>query len=58
MSRYIQHVAAHTETVALPELQSCQAPVTCNDFTSSPDKYIDCQPPTCQELTEKDFPCS
>lgn len=51
-------VAPHTETVALPELQSCRAPVACKEFTSTPDKYSHCHPLTCQKLTEIDFPCS
>lgn len=48
---------SRTETVAPPELQSCRAPVARNDFTSTPDKYIHCQPLTCQKLAEIDFPC-
>lgn len=53
MSWYVQHVPVllrMQKSVALPELQSCLAPVPCNNFTSCPDKYIDCHP----ELSESD----
>lgn len=45
-------------TDALPALQSCQGPVACNDFTSTPDKFIHCHLLTRWRLTEMDFSCS
>lgn len=48
-------VSPHAETVALLALQSCRAPVAYNDFTSTPDKYIHCQPLTCQKNDRNGF---
>lgn len=54
----LYQLCSAADTVALPALQSCRAPVARNDFTSTPDKYIHCHPLTCQKLTEMDFLCT